>query len=181
MNKGKNQIKIDKESIKIDFTLSRDEYIKSRRKFLTESKTISKGNIIFLIIMTLIEILFLIIGEYFFSIIIGVLLIISYILVSVLYFIQPGKLYDKTDFIKEKMEFEFDTDGIKSTIKNIKTKNRWNIFYEIWESKDFIYLMQSKMSYTIISKKAFKNNYDIVKIQQMYKEGNEKGKYINIK
>ena len=61
-----SKIKLDKESIKLEFTFTKDEYIKSRRKFLRQSKTISNGNIIFLIIMTLIEELFLCIGVYFF-------------------------------------------------------------------------------------------------------------------
>ena len=86
-----SKIKLDKESIKLEFTFTKDEYIKSRRKFLRQSKTISNGNIIFLIIMTLIEVLFLCIGEYFFSIIIGILLLISYMLIGVLYFLQPRK------------------------------------------------------------------------------------------
>lgn len=176
-----NKIKLEKESIKIEFECTRDEYIKSRRKFLRQSKTVSNSNIIFLILMTIIEVVFLLIGEYFFSIIIGVLLIISYILVGVLYFIQPGRLYDKTEFIKEKMEFEFNSEGVINVIKKIKTSTKWDFIQEIWESEDFIYLMQSQMSYTLIPKRAFKNNYDLVKLQQMYKEGNEKGKYINIK
>lgn len=176
-----SKIKLDKESIKLEFSISRDEYIKSRKKFLRQSKTVSNGNIFFLVVMTLIEILFLCIGEYFFSIIIGVLLIISYILIVMLYFIQPGRLYDKTEFIKEKMIFEIDKDGIKSVFKKGKTETKWFIIEEIWESKDFIYLMQSKLSYTIIPKRAFKNEFDLVKLQQFYKEGNDKGKYINIK
>lgn len=176
-----SKIKLDKESIKIEFNISRDEYIKSRRKFLRQSKTVSNGNIIFLIIMTLIEILFLFIGEYFFSIIIGVLLIISYLLICVLYFIQPGKLYDKTEFIKEKMNFEIDENGIKSVFKKGKSETKWFFIEEIWESKEFIYLIQAKFSYTVIPKNAFKNEFDLVKLQQFYKEENKKGKYINIK
>ena len=84
------KIKINDNRIKIKFICEKDEYIKSRRKFLRESKTLSTGNIIFLIIMTIIEIFFLAIHEFFFSIIIGVLLIISYVMVYILYFLQPG-------------------------------------------------------------------------------------------
>lgn len=176
-----DKIKLSKESIKLEFTITKEEYIKSRRKFLRQSKTISNGNIFFLIIMTLFEILFLFIGEFFFSIIIGTLLLISYILLAVLYFVQPGRLYDKTEFIKENMKFEIDEKGIKSFFKKGKIETKWLFIEEIWESKDFIYLMQSKLSYTVIPKKAFKKEFDLIKLQQFYKEGNEKGKYINIK
>lgn len=96
-------------------------------------------------------------------------------------FCNLGKLYDKTEFIKEKMNFEIDKDGIKSIFKKGKAETKWFIIEEIWESKDFIYLMQSKFAYTVIPKRAFKNDYDIVRLQQFYKEQNEKGKYINIK
>lgn len=79
------------------------------------------------------------------------------------------------------MNFEIDKDGIKSIFKKGKAETKWFIIEEIWENKDFIYLMQSKFAYTVIPKRAFKNDYDIVKLQQFYKEQNEKGKYINIK
>ena len=41
------------------------------------------------------------------------------------------------------MNFEIDKDGIKSIFKKGKAETKWFIIEEIWESKDFIYLMQS--------------------------------------
>ena len=79
------------------------------------------------------------------------------------------------------MNFEIDKDGIKSIFKKGKAETKWFIIEEIWEKKEKKYKMQSKFAYTVIPKRAFKNDYDIVKLQQFYKEQNEKGKYINIK
>lgn len=175
------KIKINDNRIKIKFICEKDEYIKSRRKFLRESKTLSTGNIIFLIIMTIIEIFFLAIHEFFFSIIIGVLLIISYVMVYILYFLQPGKLYDKTDFIKKEMLFEFSEKEILATINKKTGKTNWNIIKEIWESEEFIFLMQSNISYTLIPKRAFKENGDTLSLRKMYINANPNGKYKNIK
>lgn len=175
------KVKLNNDKIKINFKCERDEYIKSRRKFLRESKTLSTGNIMFLIIMTLIEIVLLGIHEFFFSIIIGVLLVISYIMVYMLYFWQPGRLYDKTDFIKKEMAFEFTEKEITATINKKTRKTNWNIIEEIWESEEFVFLMQSKISYTLIPKRAFKGKGDTLILRKMYTEANPNGKYKNIK
>ncbi len=171
---------LSKKSVKIKFKYSKDEYIKSRRKYLRKSNTISNGNIIFILLMTILEIVFLIIHELFFAIIIGILLVLSYVMLYMLYFVTPKKQYDKTNFLKEEMEIEFNEKGIISIIKNIKTKTNWDVISNIWESKDFLFLIQEKMSYTVIPKRAFENSYQLIDIQNMYLKGNEFGKYKNI-
>ena len=89
MSNKKSNIYLEQSDIKVKFRYTKEEYVKSRRKFLLESKAISKGNISFLIFMTFFEILLLLMREKFFSIINGVLLVISYILIILLYYVQP--------------------------------------------------------------------------------------------
>lgn len=179
MLKKEESIYLKKKNIKIKFKYTRDEYIKSRRKFILESKTISKGNIAFLIFMTILEIFFLMTKELFFGIIVGVLLILSYIMITVLYFIQPKKVYDISKLLKEEMELEFDDRGIKFKIKDNNSIIPWDNVYEVWESKEYIFLMQSKISYILIPKRAFKNEADVLKVQRVFEDNNIK--YKNIK
>ena len=179
MSNKKSNIYLEQSDIKVKFRYTKEEYVKSRRKFLLESKAISKGNISFLIFMTFFEILLLLMREKFFSIINGVLLVISYILIILLYYVQPIKVYNKTKMLKEEMELEFNDKGVKIKLNNDYSIILWDNICEIWESKDYIFLMQSKISYILILKRAFRNKADIVKIQRIYENNN--GKYKNIK
>lgn len=179
---AKKNNNLTEKTIKIKFKYTKDEYIRSRRKFLRKSKTISNGNLIFILLMTILEIVFLLIHEFFFLIIFGILLVLSYAMLYLLYIVNPKKQYDKTNFLKQEMEFEFNKQGIVSIIKNVKTKTNWDVIREIWENKEFIFLIQEeKMSYTVLPKRAFKNKYDLIDLQKLYLNGNEFGKYKNIK
>lgn len=179
MSNKKSNVYLEQSDIKVKFRYTKEEYIKSRRKFLLESKVITKGNIAFLIFMTFFEILLLLMRETLYSIIDGVLLIISYISFILVYFFLPVKVYNKTKILKEEMELEFNDKGVKIKINNNSSIILWDNICEIWESKDYIFLMQSKISYILIVKRAFKNKADIVKVQRIYENNN--GKYKNIK
>lgn len=173
--------KVRSSRVSLEFSYNKDEYIKSRRKFLRINKSISTSNIIFLLVMTLLEIIFLVIHEFFFGIIIGMLLIISYIMIGALYFILPKKIYEKNDYLKEKMQVEIYDDGIKIKRKNIDSFIEWKQIPSIDESKDFLFFVQDKMNYILIPKRVIKNNYDLVTIQKIYKAANLEGIYKNIK
>ena len=79
------------------------------------------------------------------------------------------------------MLFEFSEKEILATINKKTGKTNWNIIKEIWESEEFIFLMQSNISYTLIPKRAFKENGDTLSLRKMYINANPNGKYKNIK
>jgi len=176
-----NNLRTDNSVAKITFSYTKDEYIKSRRKFLRISNTISNGNIVFLIVMTILEIVFLIIHEFFFGLIVGMLLIISYLLVFVLYFIYPQRIYEKNKYLKEKIDCDILDMGIRLRRGKIDSLIEWKNIKAIYESNDFLYLIQDKVNYILIPKRAIKNKYDLVTIQKLYNENNKDGTYNSTK
>ena len=164
-----------------NFTYEKDEYIKSRRKFFRINKTISNGNIAFLILMTILEIIFLVIHEFFFGIIFGVLLVISYIFIGILYFVNPIKIYEKNSYLKEEMIVEIYEEGIKIKRGKIDSYIDWNQIPSIYEDKNFLFIVQDRINYILLPKRVIKNNYDLVTIQKLYHKRNGEGIYKNIR
>ncbi|VEH40718.1 Uncharacterised protein [Fusobacterium varium] len=162
----------------LSFKYTRNEYIKSRRNYLFMNKIIKKTDLILVGLLGLFTLyLFLNNGFSTMFIILCILLFILLAIFSVLYIFQPGMFYDKIDKFKQQYYLEFKDNKIFFRTDDISSELEWNFYEALWENDDFFYIIHSKEMYTLIPKRVFNNEMEMIEFKELFMKYNDK-KYI---
>ena len=166
----------------LSFKYTRNEYIKSRRNYLFMNKIIKKTDLILVGLLGLFTLyLFLNNGFSTMFIILCILLFILLALFSVLYIFQPGMFYDKIDKFKQQYYLEFKDNKIFFRTDDISSELEWNFYEALWENDDFFYIIHSKEMYTLIPKRVFNNEMEMIEFKELFMKYNDKKIYIKFK
>ena len=163
----------------LSFKYTRNEYIKSRRNYLFMNKIIKKADLILVGLLGLFTLyLFLNNGFSTMFIILCILLFILLAISSVLYIFQPGMFYDKIDKFKQQYYLEFKDNKIFFRTDDISSELEWNFYEALWENDDFFYIIHSKEMYTLIPKRVFNNEMEMIEFKELFMKYNDKKIYI---
>ncbi|MCD7979175.1 MAG: YcxB family protein [Fusobacterium sp.] len=166
----------------LSFKYTRNEYIKSRRNYLFMNKIIKKTDLILVGLLGLFTLyLFLNNGFSTMFIILCILLFILLAIFSVLYIFQPGMFYDKIDKFKQQYYLEFKDNKIFFKTDDISSELEWNFYEALWENDDFFYIIHSKEMYTLIPKRVFNNEMEMIEFKELFMKYNDKKIYIKFK
>lgn len=166
----------------LSFKYTRNEYIKSRRNYLFMNKIIKKTDLILIGLLGLFTLyLFLNNGFSTMFIILCILLFILLAIFSVLYIFQPGMFYDKIDKFKQQYYLEFKDNKIFFRTDDISSELEWNFYEALWENDDFFYIIHSKEMYTLIPKRVFNNEMEMIEFKELFMKYNDKKIYIKFK
>ncbi|CAK7015377.1 YcxB family protein [Fusobacterium varium] len=166
----------------LSFKYTRNEYIKSRRNYLFMNKIIKKTDLILVGLLGLFTLyLFLNNGFSTMFIILCILLFILLAIFSVLYIFQPGMFYDKIDKFKQQYYLEFKNNKIFFRTDDISSELEWNFYEALWENDDFFYIIHSKEMYTLIPKRVFNNEMEMIEFKELFMKYNDKKIYIKFK
>ncbi|WP_462351103.1 YcxB family protein [Fusobacterium varium] len=166
----------------LSFKYTRNEYIKSRRNYLFMNKIIKKTDLILVGLLGLFTLyLFLNNGFSTMFIILYILLFILLAIFSVLYIFQPGMFYDKIDKFKQQYYLEFKDNKIFFRTDDISSELEWNFYEALWENDDFFYIIHSKEMYTLIPKRVFNNEMEMIEFKELFMKYNDKKIYIKFK
>ncbi|MFR3818992.1 MAG: YcxB family protein [Fusobacterium varium] len=166
----------------LSFKYTRNEYIKSRRNYLFMNKIIKKTDLILVGLLGLFTLyLFLNNGFSTMFIILCILLFILLAIFSVLYIFQPGMFYDKIDKFKQQYYLEFKDNKIFFRTDDISSELEWNFYEALWENDDFFYIIHSKEMYTLIPKRVFNNEMEMIEFKELFMKYNDKKIYIKSK
>lgn len=166
----------------LSFKYTRNEYIKSRRNYLFMNKIIKKTDLILVGLLGLFTLyLFLNNGFSTMFIILCILLFILLAIFSVLYIFQPGMFYDKIDKFKQQYYLEFKDNKIFFRTDDISSELEWNFYEALWENGDFFYIIHSKEMYTLIPKRVFNNEMEMIEFKELFMKYNDKKIYIKFK
>lgn len=166
----------------LSFKYTRNEYIKSRRNYLFMNKIIKKTDLILVGLLGLFTLyLFLNNGFSMMFIILCILLFILLAIFSVLYIFQPGMFYDKIDKFKQQYYLEFKDNKIFFRTDDISSELEWNFYEALWENDDFFYIIHSKEMYTLIPKRVFNNEMEMIEFKELFMKYNDKKIYIKFK
>lgn len=166
----------------LSFKYTRNEYIKSRRNYLFMNKIIKKTDLILVGLLGLFTLyLFLNNGFSTMFIILCILLFILLAIFSVLYIFQPGMFYDKIDKFKQHYYLEFKDNKIFFRTDDISSELEWNFYEALWENDDFFYIIHSKEMYTLIPKRVFNNEMEMIEFKELFMKYNDKKIYIKFK
>lgn len=154
--------------VEIEFLYTKEEWIDGRRKFLLQSRTIKKLDIMVLAVMIIINVFS--VSHYQFStfnVILGVFTVLFGALLFLLYVIQPALLYQKGEkyhhpyiIIFNEEDLIFETQGISSVLS-------WDIYSSYLENSKYFYLMQGKNIYTLIPKRVFASGEDLERFKKL--------------
>lgn len=166
----------------LSFKYTRNEYIKSRRNYLFMNKIIKKTDLILVGLLGLFTLyLFLNNGFSTMFIILCILLFILLAIFSVLYIFQPGMFYDKIDKFKQQYYLEFKDNKIFFRTDDISSELEWNFYEALWENDDFFYIIHSKEMDTLIPKRVFNNEMEMIEFKELFMKYNDKKIYIKFK
>lgn len=166
----------------LNFKYARDEYIKSRRNYLFMNKTIKKLDLTLIGLLIIFTIyLFINNGVSIMPIILIILLFIVSIIFAVLYVFQPGIFYDKINKFNQQYHLEFRGNRILFKTNGINSELDWNFYEALWENDNFFYIIHSKEMYTLIPKRVFNNEMEIIEFKNLFMKYNDKKIYKKFK
>ena len=143
--------------VELTFRYTQAEYIKADRHYLIASKTISKTSIVVLAIYLPASFLYLFLSSFSApGIVFTTIGVVAAIVGSTLYFYTPLYKFKTTPKYNEEYTLTFSNSGITFKTPSIDSIIKWDMYSEIWESKDFYFLIQAPRIYTLIPKRAFR-------------------------
>lgn len=156
------------ETAKLIFKYTQNEYIKAERQYLIASKIIRSYDLIIAGFLFLIALNYLYYSSFStFSIIVLILVLTVTILGILVYFFVPIYKFKQTAKYHEEYTLIFSKDMIKFQTPSIQSELKWDNYSEIWENKDYYYLVQAPRIYTLIPKRAFQNETENQLFQEM--------------
>jgi hypothetical protein len=164
-------------SMVLDFQYSKEEFVKSRRKYLLMSKAILLQLVIIPIAFFVYIIFLCMKGLTIFTASIGIVFLFDIYLIFMVYIVQPGRFYERTEKFHEEYHMEFLEDKIVFHTEGIHSELLWNIFSALWENKKYYYLIQSRGSYSVIPKRVFSSKEQRKEFKELFRSKNPSANY----
>ena len=146
------------------------------------NKTIKKLDLTLIGLLIIFTIyLFINNGVSIMPIILIILLFIVSIIFAVLYVFQPGIFYNKINKFNQQYHLEFRDNRILFKTNGINSELDWNFYEALWENDNFFYIIHSKEMYTLIPKRVFNNEMEIIEFKNLFMKYNDKKIYKKFK
>lgn len=143
------------EEIRVEVTLSRAEYVRGVRVYLRKSGIInSLGLVILALTIPVIGFLIWLNGMTVLNTALVVLWVMAVGMGVFLYVIQPGRSFDKTPQMGERVVYTFAPEHIGVRSGSVAGAVKWE-FLRLWNTREFYVLFQEKGQYTIFPKRFF--------------------------
>lgn len=157
--------------MELNFTYDKKEWIRGYREYQFLVKRITKMQ---LVVMALLPFL---IGAMIclngMDGVMSLLIAISavfYVMAGFVMLIQPHWIYKQTSKYHQPYKMMFSREGIYFEIKDISSKLGWDVYSEYSETKEFVYLLQGKVTYTLIPKRVFVTEKDLEQFRKILEE-----------
>ena len=142
----------------ITYKFNRKEYVKATRKHMIVSGLISKTSLVLIPLMWVASILMYLEDGDALSVVALSVSTLAIFVGIVLYFYVPNRNFKLVTKNSEEYHLTFLKDKVLFKTKTINSELDMSIFEEIWRSRDFYYLIQNKMAYSVIPRRVFKEN-----------------------
>ena len=162
------------EKVDIKFRYTEKEYVKAVRKYLVFTDTIKKLDLVIAIIGVPCTLAYLILSSLgWFSIVLLTCAVLFAGFIGLQYLYVPVVNFRKTPKFQEEYHLSFTGEGIFFETATIHSELKWDIYTGFWESEDCYYLVQEEHIYTILPKRAFKEEPEKLAFERMAEAGTE--------
>lgn len=161
------------ELVRAEFQYTRAEYVRGVQFYLRKSYLISwiQVLVVVLALAAAVAIAVMLHRMTFLNTFVLVLLVLVSGYGVFLYFIQPGRLFDKTPGLAQKMIYVFSPEDIARQDDEAGIIFDWNI-KKLWKSKEFYYLFLAKDGYIMIPRRAFRSEQDQKRFEELAQVAN---------
>ncbi|MDL2273902.1 YcxB family protein [Oscillospiraceae bacterium OttesenSCG-928-G22] len=142
--------------IDVEFQYTKEEYVRGHRKQMLASGAIKKRDIIIVPAI----LLFAIVYHFFIeqTSLGAILLGLSFVVFgmgAMLYLYVPYRTYRLTPKLLETHHLTINDSGIHFKTPTENATFKWNMYKELWESREFYFLVQGKKQFRMLPKRAF--------------------------
>ncbi|MDO5519520.1 MAG: YcxB family protein [bacterium] len=157
--------------MELRFTYEKKEWIRGYRLYQFIMKRITKLE---LVVMALLPVIwggmFFIEGMSMFTSILLAALVLVYGTTGFILFIQPELIFKKTEKYHQEYQMIFTDNTILFETTEISSKLGWDVYSGYCEKKEFFYLLQKNVNYTLLPKRAFKTKQEEDKFRELLKK-----------
>lgn len=91
-----------------------------------------------------------------------------------LFSLFKGSIYSKIRFLKDKKfndeyEINFNDQGIQFKTVSINSEIKWDFYSKVWETQKFFFLFYGKELFSLLPKRAFQNNENVIEFRELIK------------
>lgn len=156
------------EAIEVRFQYTEKEYIQAGRQFLLMNKLLKKSDIVLSIVLLPFALLYLFLSDFStLSIVVCICTVIYMVIIGILYYLIPKMTYKQNSKLQEEYYLVFSEEGIKFRTNTIHSDLQWDVYKDFLENEAFFYLCQNKQLYSVIPKRAFKDEEEIQRFQEL--------------
>lgn len=149
----------------ITFSYNKKEWVDARRKYFVLSKTITVFQVASMFIFACaIGALIALRGISILAIASIVVAVVYSLVLMLLYFWQPGYMFDNTQQLHTEQKLHIDDNGIIRS--NESSIVGWKDYLSYAKSDSYYYLIKSKQSYVMIPKRAF-NDQELITFEEI--------------
>ena len=146
------------EGVELIFKYSQGEYTKAYRQYLIASKILSKPNIIIVLLFFPLSLVNLYVSSFnTLSILLSVITFFALLIGSLLYFYIPIRNFKIQAKLQDEYTLTFTLNNIHFKTTSIDSETKWDVYKEVWENKDFYYMIQAPQLFSLIPKRALAN------------------------
>lgn len=145
-------------SVELIFRYTKEEYVKAEREYLLAARVVHRYDIVLGVIFLLFSIAVLFISSFsaLSIVFLGIILLVI-VLGGYTYLCMPGVRFKQTAKYQEEYTMIFADEEIRWKTRSVDSNLKWELYSEIWESRDFYFLIQGPRMFALIPKRAFCN------------------------
>lgn len=158
------------EEVRASFSLSRKEYIRAVRYYLRKSHLVSWVQIVVILLALAAAAVMGTLMERM-SFLCTLLVVLSVMVAGYgvwLYFLQPGRLYDKNPALSRPVSFLFNREDIARQDEKAAVLLEWEA-QKLWRGKEFYYLFRGEEGYLLLPRSAFQSEEDCLHFEALAK------------
>jgi hypothetical protein len=141
------------ETVNLNFRYTQQEYVKGTRQFLLMSKTMGKLNLFLVPAFFVFAIFYFFFVGDFISYIFIALAFFATITEIMVYFYFPARSYKKAEKYHKDFQLGFSSESIVFKTSSIDSTLQWDVYKELWENREFYFIVQPSRLYTLIPKR----------------------------
>ena len=167
---GKNELP---DQIRVTFQLERGEYIRGVRYYLRKSHLVSWVQVLVMLFALAATVtVTLMMGRLnFLNTLVLVLLAMAALYSLWLYWIKPGRIFDREAELAEPVTFLFAQEDVARQDETVAALLDWDI-KKLWRGPEFYYLFGSSEGYTLLPLRAFQDEEARLRFESLAQEAN---------
>ena len=161
------------QEIRVELCYGRGEYIRAVRLYLRKSGIASRWDVLIVpLIAALAGVLIWLKGMTFLNTALVVLLVIALCMGLFVYFVQPGRVYDRSPPLRRAVTYTFTPEDIGVRGEEVMGSAPWQ-FTKFWSTEEFYFLVERQYRYTILPKRIFSGQEQRAHFEAMVMEANQ--------